>query len=112
MHSINEAQITLDEFPTAAELRELTATPEELFEKQVTDTATNIMTTMVRLAKEQGRSDYAVQVRKDNSSEEFINAILSHFEKLEYTVSAKDEMGGLGEAQVPVKLITISWAAQ
>lgn len=98
-----------DQFPTAEQLKDITATPEELFEKQVEATTSNIMSTMVRLAQEQGRTNYGVQLRVDTSSQEFIDAVANTFKELGYVVSMEDSEGLLGENKIPVKNVTISW---
>lgn len=109
MQNVNDLNIQADEFPTAETLKDLTATPEELFDKAVHNTKVNLMSTMVRLAKEQGKTSYSAQFEKE-TEEKFFNALLKDFNELGYEATVVDSLGGFGQKPEPIKLVTISWA--
>lgn len=106
MQGINDIQT--DEFPTAEELKELTATKEELFDKIVHDTKVNIMSSMVRLAKEQGKTSYGAQFRKEEDTT-FINKVADDFRELGYEVNLEDGVNNIGGASVAITTLTVSW---
>lgn len=106
MQSVNDMEITEQDFLTAEQMREITATPEELFESQVNSIKENAMTTMVRLATEQGRNFYAIQFIKsqDNKLVDAISAFFSENGYKTQQVDTSDEASG-----TPLTVLTISW---
>lgn len=110
MQGINEMGVTQNDFLTADQLRDITATEQDLFERQVFNTKRNIMDTLVKLANEQGQTQYGVQFNKNNSPDEFIDAIVNDFTELGYSITTEDSVSNLGETEIPVKLVTLSWA--
>lgn len=108
MQSINDAAITEDDFLTADQMREITATPEELFDKQVESIKENFMTSMVRTAREQGRQFYAGTFIKQGN-EKLIKTIASDFQEMGYVTESADTVQNNGQQEIPVTVLTISW---
>lgn len=106
MQSVNDMEITEQDFLTADQMREITATPEELFESQVNSIKENAMTTMVRLATEQGRKFYAIQfIKSDN--ERLIDAIAGFFSESGYKTQKADTVDKTTNTSLTI--LTISW---
>lgn len=113
MKSLDEANSIVNEgdFLTAEELRNLTATKEELFEKKVFDIKENFMSTMVKLATQQGLFGYSAMFRKEKETS-VLDKVKSEFEELGYTVTTTDRVQEIQGAEIEVTDLTVTWAAE
>ena len=110
MQGINELEnLDSGEMLTAKQLLEITSTVEELFEQKREDIKANFMTTMVKLAREQGRKMYAAtfQLEEDTS---LLDTIIADFQALGYKTLTEDGVQKVGEKEVQVRTLGISWA--
>lgn len=109
MQSVNEPQTNLEpntELMEAADLKNITLTPEELFEIQKENLANSLMSSMVAVATKNARSFYAAQLLSEQVNGPLLDQVIEKFEDLGYSVVLTPEqmMGGQ-----KVKVLTIDW---
>lgn len=110
MKSVNESSQELNEndLLTAEQMREITSTPEELFEQKREDIKLNFMSTMVKLAREQGRKFYAANFQREQDTS-LLDAVIKDFQELGYKTITQDSIQKMGEKEVPIVTLAISW---
>ena len=111
MQSVTDMQITENDFLSAEQMREITSTPEELFQAQVTSIKENLMSSMVNVATKQGRKFYAAQFLKEGN-DKLIKTISDEFEGMGYKINTADTIQENGTQQIPIVILTISWETE
>src|SRR5690606_32010025 len=98
MKSVNDNNVELNEgdLLTAEQLREITATPEELFQQKREDIKLNFMSSMVKLAREQGRKFYAANFQREQDTS-LLDAVIKDFQDLGYKTITQDSVQKMGE---------------
>ncbi len=99
------------ELVTAEQLRELTATDEELYDRALKGLVESAMSSMVANATNQGALGYGVQILLESngkSNEKLIEDFVKTFQDLGYTVNTNDaEISGQ-----KVRNVNIEWNVQ
>ena len=89
----------------ASQLRDMTVTPADIFNKQRVSLLESLMTDMVNVATNQGRSDYTA-VLSSSFNPDLLNAIVSALEESGYKVANELKTNEGGTSQ---QSLLISW---
>lgn len=110
MRSVNDNNVEPNDgdLLTAEQMREITSSPEELFEQKREDLKFNLMSTMVKLARDQGRKFYAVNFQREQDMS-LLNAVVKDFQELGYKTTTQDSVQKVGEKEIPIVTLSISW---
>ena len=100
----------LDELVPASELREITATPEDLFDKKKMDMLTSLMSSMVGVATQNGSHSYAAQMTADMDTT-VLDAVQQELRDLGYQVSYEPSKFKMQGQEMDIILFKINWAA-
>jgi hypothetical protein len=119
MQNINEVQENpvedaRDMFIRAQDLRDITLTPEQLFEIQKNNLCETIMESMVKVATKNGAHVYASNIL-ESMDDRLRTEIVDHFKSLDYDVILSEKMSTKQQTQQGVKeieyrVISIGWA--
>lgn len=118
MQSINDAQenevAERDMFIRAEDLRDITLTPEQLFEIQKNNLCETLMESMVKVATKNGAHVYASNLL-EAMDEKLRNEIVDHFKDLGYDVILSEKLTTKQQTQQGVKeidyrVLSIGWA--
>lgn len=103
--NVNEESISL---MPAQDLREVTATPEAIFNRQKNEVLQSLMTSMVQFATTNGVYEYSAQLHP-NFDEKMLSEIKETLENLGYGTSSNE-----GESQAIGKhiVLNVSWKAE
>ena len=114
MQNINDVQEPKpDKFITAESLRELTLTPEQLFEIQKSNLCDTLMESMVGVATKNGDYSYTTNLL-EAMSERLRNEIVEKFQELGYTVELSqklqtEQQTQRGVQKIEYRILTINW---
>jgi hypothetical protein len=114
MKSINEASQEnvelIDTYVDAQSLREITLTPEQLFENKKKNVCDGLMETMVKMATTQGKNFYAVNLFEDfYTDEKLVKEIIEVFSDLGYNVNLSEPMQNKEVGPKSFKMLVVDW---
>jgi hypothetical protein len=109
MKSFNDVNLEELELLDVEQIRAITATDQELYERALNDLTQNAMSTMVANATNQGAQGYAIQIIKENNGKsnlKLVQEFAKTFEELGYNVD-QEESTALNNHNTPVEVINV-----
>lgn len=92
MQNINDTLANMEDigFPTAEQVKAITATPEDLYQAKLFSAKNNLADTIVQVARQQGLTQYSQKLKPDGEIPRLIEDLSEFVKSLGYTASVRD----------------------